>query len=240
MSLPALQASITGIACQWSGRADLDGVDVLAAQDFAEIDAGVAAAIGPGGLVLGVMLFDQPLGRLAAADLAVPVSGALAVHVADGDDLHPLVLQERLDVVEALVARADHREGDPIAGRDPSAQPQRRLPARSWETPDRLPDLETVVRKKSRRECSADIAVVLVHQNDSRAWESGNPSRFADARSRVASYHSRALATNDRPFLPNAANGLAILAFLVDNGLVKQRRISRRVAFQSRLVCQGS
>ena len=32
------------------------------------------------------MLFDQPPGRLAAADLAFPVAGALAVDVADGDE----------------------------------------------------------------------------------------------------------------------------------------------------------
>src|SRR5208282_152307 len=59
--------------------ADLDGVDIVAAQDLAEIDACVAAAIGPGELVRGVMLLDQTLRRGTPADFAVPVSGALAV-----------------------------------------------------------------------------------------------------------------------------------------------------------------
>ena len=42
-------------------RADLDGVDVLTAQNLPEIDTCIAAAIGTGGLVLGVMLLDQAL-----------------------------------------------------------------------------------------------------------------------------------------------------------------------------------
>ena len=74
------------------------------------------------------MLLDQPPGGLATADLAVPVAGALAVDVADGDDLDPLVPEERADVVEALVARADHAQGDPVAGRD--RPPRARAPSR--------------------------------------------------------------------------------------------------------------
>ena len=66
--------------------------------------------------ILGVVLFDQPTGRLAAADLALPVTGALAIDVAYGDDLHALVPQKRVDVVEALVAGADDCDVDSIAG----------------------------------------------------------------------------------------------------------------------------
>ena len=76
--------------------------------------------------MLGVMLLDQPLRRFPTADLAVPVPGTFAVHVADGDDLHPVVLEERAEVVEPLVPRADDAEGDPVAGRDPPAPPKRR------------------------------------------------------------------------------------------------------------------
>ena len=72
------------------------------------------------------MFIDQSPSRLAAADLAVPVAGTLAVDVADGHDLHPVVAEERPDVVEALVARADHREGDPIAGCRPPRQSRAR------------------------------------------------------------------------------------------------------------------
>ena len=120
-------------------RADFDGVDVVAAQDFAEIDVGVAAAVSPVAAFLRIMLLDQPPGRLAAADLALPVAGALAVDVADGDDLHAVIPEKRLDVVEALVARADDPQGDPIAGRGRARQPRAPTRGRSWETRSRPP-----------------------------------------------------------------------------------------------------
>ena len=120
MSFSALHASIDRDRVPVVRRADLDGVDIAPAQDLAEVAPGVAAAVGAVAAILGVVLLDQPPGRLAAADLALPVAGALAVDVADGDDLHALVAQERIDVVEALVARADHAQRDAVAGGDVS------------------------------------------------------------------------------------------------------------------------
>ena len=55
-------------------RADLDGVDVVAAQDLAVIDVRLAAAVGPVAALVRVVLLDQPPGRLPAADLPVPVT----------------------------------------------------------------------------------------------------------------------------------------------------------------------
>ncbi len=75
---------------------------------------------------LRVVRIDQPLRRLAAADLPLPVARALAIDVADGDDSHPLVAEERIDVVEPLVAGADHAQGDLLAGRRPARKAQRR------------------------------------------------------------------------------------------------------------------
>jgi len=105
-------------------RADLDRVNVPPPEEFAIIHDGGASAIRPGGFVLRVVPLDQAFGGLASADLAVPVPGGFAVHVADGDDLHPLVLEEGADVIEALVARADDAQGDPVAGGDRPAEPE--------------------------------------------------------------------------------------------------------------------
>ncbi len=105
--------------------ADLDGVDVFTVEDFAEIGTGVASVIRLRSGFLGVMLVDQSPRRLAAADLAVPIAGALAVGVADGDQLYAVVAEERLDVVETLITGADHRQRNPIAGCGSTRQPQR-------------------------------------------------------------------------------------------------------------------
>ena len=119
------------------------------------------------------MLLDQTLRGLAAADLAVPVSGALAVDVADGDDLHPLVAQERLDVVEALVARPDHRDGDPIAGRDPPAQPQRTCRHDRGKRQSGRHALNGGSQEITPRVFRGH-RLLLVHQNDSRARGEGH------------------------------------------------------------------
>src|SRR5207249_2787238 len=99
-------------------RADLDCIDVLPPEEFAIVRDGIAAAIRPGGLALRIVPLDQALGGLASADLALPLAGALAIHVADGDDLDALVFQERAEVIEALVARPDDAQRDPVAGGD--------------------------------------------------------------------------------------------------------------------------
>ena len=100
------------------GRAYFDGVDILATEDFVVIDVRVATLRDARRVVLAVVLLDQALGGLATAELAVPVAEALAVDVANGDDLDAIILEERPDVVEALVAGSNHAEGDPVARRD--------------------------------------------------------------------------------------------------------------------------
>src|SRR5262249_19215611 len=95
--------------------ADLDGIDVISAQDFAVIDVSFAAAIAGVAPLRCIVSLDQPPGRLPAADLPFPVARALAVDVADRHDSNPVVPQERADVVEPLVARADDRQIDAVA-----------------------------------------------------------------------------------------------------------------------------
>src|SRR5262249_27625243 len=75
--------------------ADLDRVDVRPAEELAVIDDRVAAAVLARRTLLGIFLFDQTPRGFAAADLAVPVPCALLVHVADGHNLHSLILEER-------------------------------------------------------------------------------------------------------------------------------------------------
>ncbi len=98
--------------------ANLHGVDVATPEDLAIVDTGVAAPISAGRLVLVIEALDQPSGGLAAPHLAVPVTRALAIHVADGHDLHPLIVQERVEVIEPLVPCADHGQRHPVAGRN--------------------------------------------------------------------------------------------------------------------------
>ncbi len=106
-------------------RADFDSIDIIAAENVAEISRGLAALVRAVFAVSRIGLFNQAPGRLAAAELALPVTGALAVDVAHSDDLHALVSQKRVDVVEALVASADHGQVDAIAGRDGAREPER-------------------------------------------------------------------------------------------------------------------
>ena len=106
-------------------RADFDGIDIRAAEDLAEITRPCSLYTRHlGGLRIG--FFNQAAGGLAAAEFALPVSGALAVDVANSDDLHTLVSKKRVDVVEALVAGADHGQVDAIAGRDVAREPELR------------------------------------------------------------------------------------------------------------------
>src|SRR5262249_39270447 len=99
-------------------RADLDSIDVGPAQELTIVDIGIAAAIAAVAATIPVAPLDQPLRRLPPADLALPVTRALAVDVADGDDLHPIVFEERSDVIEPLVARADDPQRDAVARGD--------------------------------------------------------------------------------------------------------------------------
>ena len=62
------------------------------------------------------MFFDDGLGRLPPGDGTIPVPGAFAIDVTDGDDLHARIAEEAADVVEPLVAGADEPQGDPLAG----------------------------------------------------------------------------------------------------------------------------
>ncbi len=84
----------------------------------------VTTTVGSRWSILRIGLFDQSLGGLPTTDLAFPVASALAIDVADGDDPHPLVLEERLDVVEALIAGSDHAHRDLIAGRGLPREPE--------------------------------------------------------------------------------------------------------------------
>src|SRR5262249_55823583 len=61
------------------GGAVFDGVDIGPAQDFPIANIRLAAPVLAVASLAAVMLLDQPLRRLAAADLAVPVSGPLAI-----------------------------------------------------------------------------------------------------------------------------------------------------------------
>jgi hypothetical protein len=105
-------------------RADFDGVDIAPADQLAEIGDGVAAAVRAGLTLLAVVGFYQASGGLATTDLPFPVAGALAIGVADGDDSNPIIAQERIDIIEALIAGADHTQGDLLAGSRPARQPE--------------------------------------------------------------------------------------------------------------------
>ena len=62
-----------------------DGVDIGAAEDVAEVFVGGAAFVDAGGLIAGLVPFDEVAGELSAGEGAVPVAGGLAVEIADGD-----------------------------------------------------------------------------------------------------------------------------------------------------------
>ena len=90
-------------------RADDDGVDIAAIQQFAEIDVCGATAIGAGLAFLGV-------GTMHALD---GVLAANAVHVADGDDLRAAVAEEALEMSAIHHADADEAEIDAAVGPRP-------------------------------------------------------------------------------------------------------------------------
>ncbi len=107
------------------GSADLDGVDIVPVENLAKVGGGGACAVSLRGTFAGIMLVDEPAGRFASTDLSLPVAGALAVGVADCDQLHTVVAEERFDVVKALVTGADHRQRDAVARGGPTGQAQR-------------------------------------------------------------------------------------------------------------------
>src|SRR5690242_8652938 len=66
------------------------------------------------------MPFDEAAGRLTAPDRTVPVAGAHAIEVADGDYLDARVAEKSSHVAGALIAGSDDGHGDTISGRGPS------------------------------------------------------------------------------------------------------------------------
>ncbi len=122
------------------GRANLDGVNVLAAEDLAVVDVRSAPMRRAGRLILRVRLVDQSPRGFAATDLPFPVARAFAVHIAHGDDPHSLVAEERVDIVKALVAGPHHAQGDPItrSHRPPETERRARDHHRERKTGGRL------------------------------------------------------------------------------------------------------
>ena len=108
------------------GRGDLHRIYVGASQQIAEVLVGSAGFGRAGGYLLRIFLVHQPAGRFASAEGVVPVARAFPVHVAHGHHLHALVFEELAQVADALVARADHAQRDPIAGRDLAVKPESR------------------------------------------------------------------------------------------------------------------
>ncbi len=146
-----------------------------------------------------------------------PSIGHLAVDVADGDELHPLVVQERLDVVEALVPRPDHRNGDPIAGRDPCAQPQRACRHDRGKRQAGCHAWKSCAQKITARVFRGH-RLLLVHQDDSCAR--GGEILGVRCRTKQASCYHR---THSLPTIGRFADcrnglGLAALPFLLAMG----------------------
>ena len=82
------------------GRGDVDGVDIIAGEQFAEIDICCAVAVG-----------------ILAVDPLLAFIPPLFSHVADGDILHVGAAEEGVLVAGAHVADADATHHDPVAGR---------------------------------------------------------------------------------------------------------------------------
>ena len=82
------------------GRGDVDGVDVVAGEQFTEVDVGRAV-----------------LGAVPLIDAALGVVPELLPHVADGDVLHIGPAEENSLVPRAHVADADAPHHDPVARR---------------------------------------------------------------------------------------------------------------------------
>ena len=82
------------------GRGDVDGVDVVAGEQFTEVDVGRAV-----------------LGAVPLIDAALGVVPELLPHVADGDVLHIGPAEESPLVPRAHVADADAPHHDPVARR---------------------------------------------------------------------------------------------------------------------------
>ena len=96
------------------GDGDQHGVDVVARQQLFVFVVGITAVESAGGGFGGVVL----LGALGGF-VALP-----AFHVANGDDLHFLVVEEVVQVAAAHVADADETHRDTLAGCGTGAVPQ--------------------------------------------------------------------------------------------------------------------
>ena len=100
------------------GDGDDDGVDVGPGEDLAIVDAGKTSSDGTILRLRRIELIDDPLGRFSAKVLGggfVAVAGP--VDIADGPDMDIRQLQKALEVVGSLVARSNHGQNNPIAGR---------------------------------------------------------------------------------------------------------------------------
>ncbi len=100
------------------GNDDRHGVNVGTRQHVAEVVVRLAAGVSSRGRLRGIIRLDLFLGRLPPQELlgrAVAVAGR--VHVADGDDLHVVLLEEGGKIESALIAVADDRHVDAVAGR---------------------------------------------------------------------------------------------------------------------------
>ena len=114
--LPALSAGMQHGDVPVVGRGDVDGVDVLLREEFAEVGVHADAAIGTAGPDFGEELLESALGVEAAALL----------RIADGDDFD--VVEERVlaGFEDGATAAADDADGDAVAGgRGAAAAPAR-------------------------------------------------------------------------------------------------------------------
>ena len=90
MSLPALAAFIAAVACQFGP------VAISTASISSRVEQLAKVAI-PFAILIAVLFVGHLLDRIAA----------LCLHIADGHELHVLLLQEAAQVVRAAVADAD-------------------------------------------------------------------------------------------------------------------------------------
>ena len=101
MSLPALAAFIAAVACQF-GPVAISTASISLRSSSSRKSRYMSQFSLPY-FSIGDLLDRRAAGRL---------------HVADGDELHVLLLQEAAEVVGAAVADADAAEHDPLAGGD--------------------------------------------------------------------------------------------------------------------------
>ena len=99
-------------------RGDQHGIDIVAVQEFAKV--AILRAV-----LVAVLLVGDFLDRIAARRL----------HVAHGDELDVVLLQEAAEVVRPPVSDADAAQRDSFVGRNPFAAPLRQCSERQLSEP---------------------------------------------------------------------------------------------------------